>query len=176
MRRPLVITLSFLLPATLACPPRYSVWVVPQSSPDFVVFGLAPSREGTNAQPLDWLAVYPCETRYSWHAGWELGDSLALWKIRADRDTVSRPGDSALSRKFLREWMAQRFVTGRIVYGELPRFFVEMAPPRHLEPGRCYYTVVSSLGYGLRGFMIARDGSVGELTDDQFERMSGFRY
>jgi len=133
---------GLVLMAALACSYGYAVWIIPGSTTDHLVFGLATKTHGDDVEGLEFFYVEPCDVRS------DRSFASRTWQI--ERSVESPPQ------------------LARLTYGVVPPGFHVTQPAQPLNPG-CY-SASASATYGHHGggmFMVRHDGTVSELTAEE---------
>jgi len=135
----------------VACSYGYAVWVVPGSTTEHLVFGLATKAYGDEVEGLQFFYVEPCD-------------------VRDDREFASRTWQIETGYNVSEPRLA------RLTYGVVPPGFHVTRLPRPLKPG-CYYASASATrGHSGGGmFMVRPGGIVSDLTVEE-ERARGARW
>jgi hypothetical protein len=145
--------LGLLLAGAAACSYGYSVWVIPGSTTNHLVLGLATEKHGTNVKGLRFFYVEPCDVRD------DREFASRTWQIEANASYDGGGPELA-----------------HLTYGVVPSGFQATIPSKPLKPG-CYYASASAT-YGHSGggmFMVRPGGMVSDLTDEE-DRARGERW
>lgn len=139
----LIVASTCLLVA--GCPQETSIWIVPGSSADQLVFVLGEERG--RSQPISTSLVrvdrceavadqgnYPSATEAAWFVEKEIGPHVKL---------------------------------SQVTYGEVPQGYRETQPAEPLERPGCYLATIS--GTGAVGFEVDAQGKITEMSEAQRE-------
>lgn len=138
-----------------ACQPEFALWVVPNSSPSSVVFGLSKSRNSDGRLKVNSIAVFTCELVRKNRGADYPNPEYAVWY--ATSSDVSAPATNTLS------------------YGKEGFGLHTTHGPESLQSPGCYVVLVYArdeqgyMGTAKAGFKIQKDGHLIEMSDNEYK-------
>ena len=141
----------------LGCQLPGYIWIMPDSNVNNLVFGISGERSSDVKGKVQSIYVYRCSDIYDrGSTGYYPSTSQAVWIAQTPNQKESP-------------------YTNRIVYGQSQGNFETTQGAQPLDAPGCY-TVMAYVDYGepraaTVGFKVKEDGSINQMSDDEFKRL-----